>query len=77
MRSDEIITDYINTFEWLNNQIKHFETEVPTHVLAYKFLKNAELPNEKQQLTQATEVFLTYENMRKHLKAIFDSYTSS
>ena len=55
----------------------HFEMEVPIGVLAYKFLKNAELSNEKQQLTQATVVFLTYENMKKQLKAIFDSYTSS
>ena len=38
--------------------------KVPTGVLAYKVLKNAELSNEKQQLTQ-------------ELKAIFDSYTSS
>ena len=51
--------------------------EVPTGVLAYKVLKNAELSNEKQQLTQATVVFLTYKNMKKQLKAIFDSYTSS
>ena len=51
--------------------------EVPIGVLAYKVLKNAELSNEKQQLTQATVVFLTYENMKKQLKAIFDSYTSS
>ena len=51
--------------------------EVPTGVLAYKVLKNAELSNEKQQLTQAMVVFLTSENMKKQLKAIFDSYTSS
>ena len=51
--------------------------EVTIGVLAYKVLKNAELSNEKQQLTQATVVFLTYKNMKKQLKAIFDSYTSS
>ena len=51
--------------------------EVPTGVLAYKVLKNAELSNEKQQLTQATVVFLTYKNIKKQLKAIFDSYNSS
>ena len=51
--------------------------EVPTGVLAYKVLKNAELSNEKQQLTQAMVVFLIYENMKKQLKAILDSYTSS
>ena len=45
-RSDDMnIIDYINGFERLNNQIKHFEMELPTGVLAYKVFKNA---NEKQ-----------------------------
>ena len=48
-RSDDMnIIDYINEFEQLNNQIKHFEMELPTGVLAYKVLTNANLPNEKQ-----------------------------
>ena len=51
--------------------------ELPTGVLAYKVLKNANLSNEKQQLIRATVVSLTYENMKKQLKAIFDSSTSS
>ena len=50
--------------------------ELPTGVLAYKVLKNANLSNEKQQLIQATVMSLTYENMKKQLKAIFDSSTS-
>ena len=33
---DMIIVDYINKFVRLNNQIKHFDTELPTGVLAYK-----------------------------------------
>ena len=41
------IIDYINEFEQLNNQVKHFEMELPTGVLAYKVLKNANLSNEK------------------------------
>ena len=45
-RSDDMnIIDYINGFEQSNNQIKHFEMELPTCVLAYKVFKNA---NEKQ-----------------------------
>ena len=39
-RSDDMnIIDYINEFERLNNQIKHFGMELPTRVLAYKVLK--------------------------------------
>ena len=77
-RSDDMnIIDYINEFERLNIQIKHFEMELSTGVLAYKVLKNANLSNEKQQLIRATVVSLTYENMKKQLEAIFDSSTSS
>ena len=50
-RSDDMnIVDYLNEFERLNNQIKHFEMELSKGVLTYKVLKNANLPNEKQQL---------------------------
>ena len=42
--------DYTNEFERLNNQIKHFDMELPTGVLAYKVLKNTNISNEKQQL---------------------------
>ena len=50
--------------------------ELPTGVLSYGF-KNANLSDEKQRLIQAIVVSLTYENMKKQLKAIFDSSTSS
>ena len=50
--------------------------ELPTGVLTYGF-KNANLSDEKQRLIQAIVVSLTYENMKKQLKAIFDSSTSS
>ena len=33
-RSDDKNIDYINEFERLNNQIEHFEMELPTGVLA-------------------------------------------
>ena len=46
-RSDDMnIIDYINESERLNNQIK--QMELPTGVLAYKVLKNANLSNTRQ-----------------------------
>ena len=39
-RSDDMnIVDYLNEFERLNNQIKHFEMELSKGVLTYKVLK--------------------------------------
>ena len=39
-RSDDMnIVDYLNEFERLNNQIKHFEMELSKVVLTYKVLK--------------------------------------
>ena len=39
-RSDDMnIVDYLNEFERLNNQIKHFEMELLKGVLTYKVLK--------------------------------------
>ena len=51
--------------------------ELPTGVLAYKVLKNANILNEKQQLIRATLTSLTYENMKKQLNAINDSSINS
>ena len=51
--------------------------ELPTGVLAYKVLKNANILNEKQQLIRATLTSLTYENMKKQLKTINDSSINS
>ena len=47
--------------------------ELPTGVSAYRVLKNANISNEKQQLVRAALTSLTYENMKKQLKAIYDS----
>ena len=51
------IVDYIDKV-WeikLNNQVKRFDMELLTGVLAYKvLLKNANISNEKQQLIQTT-----------------------
>ena len=51
--------------------------ELPTGVLAYEVLKNANILNEKQQLIRATLTSLTYENMKKQLKTINDSSINS
>ena len=57
----------------LYNQIKRYDIELPTDVLAYHVLKNTNTSNEKQQLIRATLTSLTYENMKKILKTIYDS----
>ena len=77
-RPDEMtIVDYINEFERLNNKIRQFDMVLPTGVLAYKVLNNANISSEKKQLIRATVVSLTYENMTKQLKAIYDSSANS
>ena len=65
------IIDYINESERLYNEIKHYDMELPTEVLAYWVLKNANISNEKHQLVRAMLTSLTYENMKKELKAIW------
>ena len=67
------IVDYLNEFERLYNQIKQYDMELPTGVLADRVLKNANITHEKQQLLRATLNSLIYENMKKQLKAIYDS----
>ena len=60
----------LNEFEWSYNQIKHYDTELPTGMLAYRVLKNANITHEKQQLVFATLTLLTYESMSEQIKAI-------
>ena len=77
-RPDETtIVDYINEFERLNNNIRQFDMVLPTCVLAYKVLNNANISSEKKQLIRATAVCLTYENMKKQLEAIYDGSANS
>ena len=67
------IVDYLNEVERLYHQIKHYDMELPTVVLAHRVLKNANITHEKQQLVRTTLTSLTYESMKKQLKAIYDS----
>ena len=50
---------------------------LPSRVLAYRVLKGANLAPEKQHLARATITELTYENMKKQLKAIHDGSSSN
>ena len=64
-------------FEHLNNKICQFDMVLPAEVLAYKDLNNANISSENKKLIRATVVTLTYENMTKQLKAIYDSSGNS
>ena len=58
-RSDEMsIVDYFNESEPLFNQIKHCYMELPTGVLTYRVLKNANITQEKK-LVRGTLTSLT------------------
>ena len=77
-RPDEMgVVDYINEVERLNNKIRQFDIVLPTEVVAYKVLNKANISSEKKQLVRATVVTLTYENMTKQLKAMYDSFGNS
>ena len=66
------ITDYINEFEQLNQKLISYKIELPPAILAYQLLKNANLPKEKRDLARATTTELTYNAMKKQIKAIYD-----
>ena len=70
--ADLNIIDYLHEFERLYYDIQRYEMTLP-YDLAYLVLKSAKLTPEKQQLARATIPKLTYENMRKQLKAIHHS----
>lgn len=67
------MVEYINEFEKRYNKIKAHNMELPTAVLAYRLLKSANISSKKQQLVRATLGSLTFDNMKKQLKAIYES----
>ena len=71
------MTDYLNEFERRYNKIKSLNMELPTGVLAYRLLKSANISADRQQLARATLSDLTYDKMKKQLKAIFDNSNGS
>ena len=58
------ITDYVNEFEQLNQKLLSYEINLPSAVLAYQLLKNANLPKDKRDLARATTADLTYDAMK-------------
>ena len=66
------ITEYINEFEHLNQKLVTYKITLPSAVLAYQLLKNANLPKDKRDLARATVAELTYDAMKTKIKAIYD-----
>ena len=66
------MTDYINEFEQLNQKLVLYGMQLPSAVLAYQLLKNANLPKDKRDLARVTVNELTYNAMKKQIKAIHD-----
>ena len=61
-----------NQFEQLNQKLKNFKIELPSAVLAYQLLKNANMPKATHDLTRATVPALTFEAMKKQIKILHD-----
>ena len=75
--NDMDINRYINAFERLYQKAKNFTLVLPDGVLAYRLLKSANLSSEHEQLAKATLPSLTYANMKKQLKKIFNDVSTS
>ena len=75
--NDMDINRYINAFERLYQKAKNFTLVLPDGVLAYRLLKSANLSSEHEQLAKATLPSLTYANMKKQLKKIFNDVSTA
>ena len=71
------ILDYINEFDRRNTKIKSKKIDLPDAVITYRLLKSAYVSEQKQTLARATISKLTFVDMKKHLKAIFDQQAGS
>ena len=71
------IVDFINEFERLYNNIKKYDMELPTGVLAYRLLKSVDISEGKQQLARATMSSFMYDDMKKQLKALYDNLSTN
>ena len=65
------VSEYKIVFERRYNKAKQYKMEVLDGVLAYRFLKSANLTENQQQLVKATLPAVTYENMTKKLSSMF------
>ena len=66
------VTDYLAEFERLKDGIEKYDVNMPDVYMAYKLLLNSNIGEEKQTMCRATMGKMTYDNVRKQLKAIHD-----
>ena len=71
--SEMNIRDYVNQFELLNTKLLKKKIVLPTSVLAYQVLQNANLPSDKVNLIRATVKSVKYEDMVEQIKAVYDN----
>ena len=67
------VMDFINEWERRYDKIKAKQMVLPDGVLAYRLLKSVNISEEKQTLARATISKLSLEDMKKQIKAIFDT----
>ena len=67
------INDYLIDFEKKLSKIKQHGIDLPDAVLAYRVLKSTNIDKEKETLAMATVNNLTYDEMKKKLRSMFDS----
>ena len=66
------IIDYRNNFEQLHQKLKNIKIELQWAVLVYRLLKNANFSYTTQNFNLDTVSSLTFGNMKKQLKAIYN-----
>ena len=74
------INDHINEFEQLNQKLVTYNKELPSAVRAYQLFKKMQIYQMKNEILpelQYTVPDLTYESMKKQIKAIYDQCSAS
>ena len=65
------ITEYINDSEHSNQKLVIYQIILPSALLAYKLLKNANLPKDKHDSARTTVAEIIYDAMKTKIKAIY------
>ena len=65
------MANYSAEFDKLYSKAKNYDMILSDGILAYKFLNNASLSSQHQQLVKATLTELTYKNMKEQIRKIF------
>ena len=69
----KLICEHIKKFERVKYKIEQFGTLLSTDILDYRLLKSANLKDNQERLIRVTIVSFSYEDMKTHLKKVFDS----